>query len=80
MRTGGTENEVWTVTDPQDGDERVFFPKAVLKLSSPLSIRDAVRAGAGAGLVPQTIIADEIAAGRLDDGYSKPKPKMRATA
>jgi DNA-binding transcriptional LysR family regulator len=36
----------------------VFFPKAMLKLSSPLSIRDAVRAGAGAGLVPQTIVVE----------------------
>jgi DNA-binding transcriptional LysR family regulator len=80
MRTGGTENEVWNVTDPQDGDERVFFPKAVLKLSSPLSIRDAVRAGAGAGLVPQTIVADEIAAGRLVNWGLSTEPPVEAWA
>jgi DNA-binding transcriptional LysR family regulator len=80
MRTGGTENEVWTVTDPQDGDERVFFPKAVLKLSSPLSVRDAVRAGAGAGLVPQSIVADELAAGRLVNWGVSIEPPVEAWA
>jgi DNA-binding transcriptional LysR family regulator len=80
MRTGGTENDVWTVTDPRDGNERVFLPKAVLKLSSPLSIRDAVRAGAGAGLVPQTIVADDLAAGRLVNWGVSIEPPVEAWA
>ena len=74
-RTGSTENESWTVTDPVDGQERRYLPKALLKLSSPLSIRDAIRAGAGVGFVPQTIAADDLAAGRLLSwGYSIEPP------
>ena len=80
MRTDGAENEVWTVTDPQNGHERMFFPRAVLKLSSPLSIRDAVRAGAGAGLVPQSIVADELAAGRLVNWGVSTQPPVEAWA
>lgn len=78
MRTGGNENEAWTVMDPQDGHERTFLPKAMLRLSSPLSIRDAVRAGAGAGLVPQTIVADELAAGRLVSWGVSTEPPVEA--
>jgi DNA-binding transcriptional LysR family regulator len=78
MRTGGKDNDVWTVTDPRDGRERGFLPKAVLKLSSPLSIRDAVRAGAGAGLVPQTIVADDLAAGRLVNWGVSIEPPVEA--
>lgn len=74
-RTGGSENEIWTVADPVDGHERVYLPKALLKLSSPLSIRDAIRAGAGVGMVPQTIAADDLDAGRLVSwGYSIEPP------
>ena len=80
MRTGGKDNDVWTVTDPDDGRERAFLPKAVLKLSSPLSIRDAVRAGAGAGLVPQSIVADELAAGRLVNWGVSTEPPVEAWA
>ena len=80
MRTGGKESEVWTVIDPHDGRERTFLPKAVLKLSSPLSIRDAVRAGAGAGLVPQSIVADDLAAGRLVNWGVSIEPPVEAWA
>ncbi len=79
-RTGSTEHEIWTVTDPVDGQERVFVPKAVLKLSSPLSIRDAIRAGAGVGFVPQTIAADEIDAGRLVSWGFSIEPPIEAWA
>ena len=79
-RTGSSEHEIWTVTDPVDGHERVFLPKAVLKLSSPLSIRDAIRAGAGVGFVPQTIAADEIAAGRLVSWGFSIEPPIEAWA
>jgi DNA-binding transcriptional LysR family regulator len=80
VRTGGKENEVWTIVDPQDGREREFLPTAVLKLSSPISIRDAVRAGAGAGLVPQSIVADELAAGRLVNWGVSIEPPVEAWA
>ena len=65
MRTGGVDGEVWAVADPDDGVQRLYYPKAVMRLSSPLSIRDAVRAGAGAALMPQTVVADDLAAGSL---------------
>ena len=65
MRVGVADGEVWTVTDPADGAQRSYRPAAVMRLSSPLSIRDAVCAGAGASLIPQTVVADDLAAGRL---------------
>ncbi len=65
MRTGTFDDEVWSVSDPKDGQPRLYYPQAVLRLSSPLSIRDAVYAGAGAALVPLTIVADDLEAGRL---------------
>ncbi len=65
MRTGGIDGDVWSVADAEHGRARLYYPRAVLKLSSPLSIRDAVRAGAGAALVPRTLVADDLAAGRL---------------
>ena len=37
----------------------------VLRLSSLLMVRDAVLAGAGAGLLPRFIVADDSQAGRL---------------
>jgi len=80
MRTGSTEDGVWVVTDPQDGQERTYFPKVVLRLSSPLSVRDAIRAGAGAGLVPQTIVADDLAAGRLVNWGVSIEPPVEAWA
>lgn len=40
-------------------------PDPVLRLSSLLMVRDAVLAGAGAGLLPRFIVADDIQAGRL---------------
>lgn len=40
-------------------------PDPVLRLSSLLMVRDAVLAGAGAGLLPRFIVADDIEAGRL---------------
>ncbi len=44
----------------------VFKPEPVLRLSSLLMVRDAVLAGAGAALLPKLLVADDIAAGRLD--------------
>lgn len=50
------EGDVWSVRDGQIAYE----PKPVLKLSSLLAIRDAVAAGAGVALLPQSIIASQL--------------------
>lgn len=50
------EGEVWSVREGQIAYE----PQPVLRLSSLLSIRDAVVAGAGVALLPQSIIAGHL--------------------
>lgn len=50
------EGDVWSVREGQIAYE----PQPVLKLSSLLSIRDAVVAGAGVTLLPQSIIAGHL--------------------
>lgn len=55
-----------TVRRLSDGQQAwTLLPDPVLRLSSLLMVRDAVLAGAGAGLLPKFIVADDIAAGRL---------------
>ncbi|MHB1303643.1 MAG: LysR family transcriptional regulator [Acidiphilium sp.] len=54
---------IWLVSDGQGTGS--FRPDPVLRLSSLLMVRDAVRAGAGAGLLPRFLVADDVAAGRL---------------
>jgi DNA-binding transcriptional LysR family regulator len=51
------EGDVWSVREGQISYE----PRPVLKLSSLLSIRDAVVAGAGVALIPQSIIEKQLA-------------------
>lgn len=65
MRTGTSDDEVWRVFDEVDGQERLFHPRAVLRLASPLSVRDAALAGAGAALIPRTIAVEALESGRL---------------
>lgn len=65
MRAGMAEDETWSIADSKSGHIYNYRPQAVLRLSSPMSIRDAVVAGAGAAMVPVAIVADDIAAGRL---------------
>lgn len=65
MRTGASRDETWHVIDEETGLERLFHPKAVLRLASPLSVRDAVLGGAGAAMIPRTIAVDALASGRL---------------
>ena len=48
-----------------DGHHGILRPDPVLRLSSLLMVRDAVLAGAGAGLLPRFIVAGDIQAGRL---------------
>lgn len=65
MRTDMVDGDTWTIVAPQGSAIQHCRPRAVLRLSSPLSIRDAVLAGAGAAMVPLAIVADDVAAGRL---------------
>ena len=54
---------VWRIVDGQHAER--LLPDPVLRLSSLLMVRDAVLAGAGAGLLPRFIVAADIEAGRL---------------
>jgi len=65
MRTGALHDESWRVIDEESGEERLFHPKPVLRLASPLSMRDAALAGAGAALIPRTIAVEALASGHL---------------
>jgi DNA-binding transcriptional LysR family regulator len=62
MRTGASD-AIWRVKD--QGEELTFRPKAVLRFSSPLLVRDAVLAGAGVALLPRSVVADDLADGRI---------------
>jgi DNA-binding transcriptional LysR family regulator len=68
----------WTVVDAQDGTTHSWHPAAVLRLSSPVSIRDAVLAGAGAGLVPLPVAAADLDAGRLVSWGMSTSPPVEA--
>jgi DNA-binding transcriptional LysR family regulator len=63
MRVGTPDDAAWRVVE--DGQETVYRPKPVLRLSTPLMVRDALRAGAGAALVPVSAVAADLAEGRL---------------
>ena len=63
MRVGTADSALWRVVEA--GQETVYRPKPVLRLSTPLMVRDALRAGAGAALVPISAVAEDLAAGRL---------------
>lgn len=55
------DGEVWSVRDRQLNVE----PQPVLRLSSLLTVRDAVVAGAGAAMLPQSIIGRSLEKGEL---------------
>lgn len=55
------DGDVWTVSDGQLTVE----PQPVLRFSSLLIVRDAIAAGAGAAMLPQSIIGDMLAKGEL---------------
>lgn len=76
MRSGSSDNDIWTVLDTADGNLCQYHPEAVLRLSSPLTIRDAVLTGAGAALVPRTVVDEDLAAGRLVSWGSTPGPQI----
>jgi DNA-binding transcriptional LysR family regulator len=55
------EGEIWQI----DGARLSIAPQPVLRLSSLLMVRDAVIAGAGVALLPQSIIWKQLASGQL---------------
>ena len=55
------EGELWTV----DGGRLTLEPRPVMHLSSLLMVRDAVVAGGGVALLPESIIWDHLAKGKL---------------
>ena len=48
-----------------DGAEREIAYSSILHLSSWLMVRDAVRAGTGAAMLPMSLIGDDLARGRV---------------
>ncbi|MGM3422289.1 LysR family transcriptional regulator [Pseudomonas benzopyrenica] len=58
---GQREGEVWTLTE--DGER--FLPQPVLQLTSLLTIREAVLAGAGAALLPLSLVQRQLEEGAL---------------
>ena len=63
VRGAGDQNATWGVTTP-DGLSSIAV-HAVLGLSSLVMVRDAVRAGVGAGRLPVSLVSHDLAAGRL---------------
>lgn len=76
MRTGMVDGDSWTVIEARGGQTHCYQPHAVLRLSSPLSMRDAILAGAGAAMLPLAIVADDIAAGRLVQWGASSQPPI----
>jgi len=55
------EGEIWSL----DHGQRCFVPQPVAQFSSLLAVRDAVAAGAGAAMLPQSIVSRQLAEGAL---------------
>ena len=64
LLTNAPPDLVWRMRVSEGGELRLR-PEPVLRLSSLLMVHDAVRASAGAALLPKLLVADDIAAGRL---------------
>lgn len=58
------DRDEWRVLPPA-GPDVVLRPRVTLRLSSLLMVRDAVMAGTHAAILPKSIIADELEAGRI---------------
>lgn len=63
VRGSGSANTPWTITTP-NGRSRIAIDP-VLRLSSLVMVRDAVRAGVGAALLPISLVSHDILSGRL---------------
>ncbi|MGJ4936770.1 LysR family transcriptional regulator [Bradyrhizobium sp. HKCCYLRH3083] len=60
---GSDQNAVWEVKAPAARSRIAFAP--ILRLSSLIMVRDAVRAGVGAACLPLSLVSHDLAAGRL---------------
>jgi DNA-binding transcriptional LysR family regulator len=56
---------IWRIRKGADDPLEELMPNPVLRLSSILVVRDAVLANAGAALLPRSMVAGDLAAGRL---------------
>jgi DNA-binding transcriptional LysR family regulator len=63
VRGTGDQAAAWDVTAPTGRSRIAIDP--VLRLSSLVMVRDAVRAGVGAGLLPISLVSHDLAAGTL---------------
>lgn len=63
VRGAGELNSIWNVVTP--GGSADIATEPVLRLSSLIMIRDAVRAGVGAARLPVSLVSRDVAAGRL---------------
>ncbi len=63
VRTTAAEDTLWRASD--DSGSYNLVPDPVLRLSSLIMVRDAVRAGAGAAMLPRSLVAEDLATGRL---------------
>lgn len=63
VRSGEAEPPVWQVRRNEGTIE--IRPEPVLRVSTLLMMRDAVRAGIGAAVLPQSLVADDLAAGHV---------------
>ncbi|TRO38311.1 LysR family transcriptional regulator [Pseudomonas putida] len=73
VRRGRTDGAPWTIIDDA-GSLHTFLPVPVLSFSTPLLVRDALLAGAGAALVPRSAVLEDISAGRLVEWGVSPTP------
>jgi DNA-binding transcriptional LysR family regulator len=60
-----TSNATWRIRQGPDDPVEELMPHPVLRLSSILVVRDAVLANAGAARLPRSMVAGDLAAGRL---------------
>jgi DNA-binding transcriptional LysR family regulator len=63
VREASNGQTAWEVTGPAGLSHIVVDP--VLRLSSLVAIRDAVRTGVGAGRLPLSLVSHDLAAGKL---------------
>jgi len=61
LLTSAPEQPRWEIS----GFRSPLFPRPVVRFSSVLMVRDAVRAGTGAALIPQSVARADIASGRF---------------
>jgi DNA-binding transcriptional LysR family regulator len=64
VRTAGTQTTQWNIKSA-DGQKTRIAIDPLLRLSSMIMVRDAVRIGVGAGLLPLSLVSHDLAAGAL---------------